>query len=81
DLELADDPYESFKIFQGKIYDEYKRMWKEFNFNVVNAELPPETQQHQVRALLRSRIDLDSFRQKSVWKGLAAGRAGVSRLT
>lgn len=79
DLELADDPYESFKIFQGRIYEEYKRMWKEFKFNVVNAELPPETQQHQMRTLLQSKINLQSFRQKSVWKGSASGRSHLPR--
>lgn len=80
DLELAEDPYESFKIFQGKIYEEYKRMWREFHFNVVNAELPPETQQQQMRAMVRSKINLETFRQKSVWKGLGTGRPQASRL-
>ena len=68
DLGLSDDPYESFRIFQGKIYSEYKRMWKEFKFNVINAELPPETQQQQVRSTLKNRINLESFKQKSAWK-------------
>lgn len=80
DLELADDPYESFKIFQGKIYDEYKRMWKEFNFNVVNAELPPEAQQQQMRSIVQSKISLDSFHQKSVWKGVTSSRAAAQRI-
>ena len=30
DMGFSKDPYESFKIFQGKIYEEYGRIFKEF---------------------------------------------------
>jgi dTMP kinase len=77
DLNLADEPYESFKIFQGRIYEEYKRMWREFDFSLVNAELAPETQQQQMRSILQSKIDLESFRQKNIWKTGSIERAIV----
>ncbi len=74
DLELSEDPYESFRIFQGRIYDEYKRMWKEFHFAVINAELPPEEQQQAMRAVIRQKMNLDHFKKRSPWRsGLRIG--------
>lgn len=65
DLGLSEDPYESFRIFQGRIKDQYDQMISEFDFQVVDATLPIETQQKQVRDILQQRIDLPTYH----WRG------------
>lgn len=62
DLRLSSDPYESFKIFQGRILDEYLAMSAEFKFLVIDANQPVEVQQGIVRSLIADKIDLARFR-------------------
>ena len=62
DLNFSADPYESFKLFQGLILEEYKRMTKEFNFMVIDATKPPELQQPQVRELVEKSVKLKKFK-------------------
>ena len=57
DLGLSDDPVESFRIFQGKILDEYERMIPEFGLTVIDATLPVEVQQAQVRRIAKMHLD------------------------
>ena len=57
DLGLSDDPVESFRIFQGRILDEYERMVPEFALTVVDATLPVEVQQTQVRQIVRTELE------------------------
>lgn len=52
DLGLSEDPYESFKVFQGRIRDQYEAMVDEFELSVINAALPITEQQEQVRRIL-----------------------------
>src|SRR5207247_7956991 len=61
DLHLSTEPYESFRIFQGRILEQYLAMSTEFNFLVINANQPVEAQQTLARQLVSSRIDLDRF--------------------
>ena len=61
DMRLSPDPYESFRIFQGRILEQYLGMSTEFNFTVMDANQPVETQQAIVRELIADRIDLASF--------------------
>ena len=61
DLRLSNDPYESFRIFQGRILEQYLAMSTEFKFLVVDANQPIETQQTIVRDLVAARIDLAQF--------------------
>jgi dTMP kinase len=49
DVGLADDLEESFRIFQGRIIDEYERMVEEFGLVVIDASLPIEEQQTRMR--------------------------------
>jgi len=65
DMGFSKDPYESFKIFQGKIYDEYGRIFKEFPAERVNAIEPSEVQQAKMRDIVKKRIDLKSFKLKT----------------
>jgi dTMP kinase len=62
DLGLAEDPIESFRIFQGLIMAEYEKMIDEYGFDVVDATQPAEHQQALVRDLVSSRIHLPSYR-------------------
>jgi dTMP kinase len=65
DLNLASDPYESFRLFQGRIYAEYKKMVDTERFVVMDGMLPVEQQQLMVRKFVEPKIDLPSFR----WRG------------
>jgi dTMP kinase len=53
DLGLGDDPVESFRIFQGRILDEYERMVPEFGLTVIDATLSVEAQQAQMRQITK----------------------------
>ena len=65
DMGYSKDPYESFKIFQGKINQEYRRMAREYDFIKIDASEPPDVQQTKVREILESKIDLPRYR----WQG------------
>ena len=56
-VELSDDPEESFRLFQGRIIDEYEKMIPEFGLTVIDATLPVEIQQAQVRHIARTRLE------------------------
>ena len=61
DLGLSNDPYESFRLFQGRIHDEYDQLAQEFNFTVMNATGSIEEQQQRMRSIVSSQIDLAKF--------------------
>ena len=61
DLRLASDPYESFRIFQGRILEQYLAMSTEFHFLVIDANQPIETQQTIVRDLVAAKVDLTKY--------------------
>src|SRR5829696_2229618 len=61
DLRLSTDPYESFRIFQGRILQLYMAMSTEFGFHVMDANQPIEAQQSIVRDLVSSKIDFSQF--------------------
>jgi dTMP kinase len=63
DLRLSSDPYESFRIFQGRILEQYLAMSTEFNFMVMDANQRVEAQQGIVRQLVSQRIDLSKFKR------------------
>lgn len=65
DLGLSQDPYESFREFQGKILREYKSMLDEFHFVIIDATESVENQQMKVRQIIEERIDLPRFRVRS----------------
>lgn len=62
DMGLSSDIYESFRIFQGRLLEQYLAMSTEFNFIVINANERVETQQALVRRLISSRIKLKAFK-------------------
>ena len=65
DMGFSTDPNESFRIFQGRIHREYRRMIREYDFIRIDAEEPPDVQQTKVRDIVESRIDLPRYR----WHG------------
>jgi len=65
DLRLSSDPYESFRIFQGRILDQYLAMSKEFRFHIMDANEQVERQQVIVRKLVSEAIDLKKFKRRS----------------
>ncbi len=57
DLEVAADAEESFKIFQGRILEEYDRMVDEFGLTVIDATGSIEEQQRDMRRIVREHLD------------------------
>jgi dTMP kinase len=53
DLALHTDVQESYKLFQARIQNEYEKIVQEFGLTVMDATLPVETQQRQLRATIR----------------------------
>jgi dTMP kinase len=52
DLGLADDPYESFRLFQSRILEEYDKIVDEAGLTVVDATQPLVQQQARVRRMI-----------------------------
>lgn len=52
DMDWTDDPEESFKIFQGKILEEYDQMVGEFGLTVIEATRSIQRQQREMRKIV-----------------------------
>src|SRR6478752_7187186 len=64
DLRLSTDPYESFRIFQGRMLEQYLAMSTEFKFLVMDANQRVEAQQRIVRELVMRRLDFGQFKRQ-----------------
>ena len=64
DMGWSTDPYESFRIFQGKVHSQYEAMRENFGFTVVDATEEIHVQQAKVRQMIREKIDLPAFRRR-----------------
>jgi dTMP kinase len=53
---LSDDPDESFRLFQGRILEEYDKIIPEFGLTVIDATLPIETQQQEMRLMVLAKL-------------------------
>ena len=62
DLGLASSTRESFRIFQGRIAQEYERMVVEYGFTRIDASQPIELQQEQVRRIVASQFDIADYK-------------------
>ena len=62
DMGYSKDPYESFRIFQGKVHQEYRRIAQEYDFARIDATEPPDVQQAKVREFVERTIDLPRYR-------------------
>jgi len=56
DLGISDDPEESFRLFQGRILEEYEKMIRDFDLHVIDATMPIEEQQTQVRQMVKTKL-------------------------
>jgi dTMP kinase len=52
DLRISDDIEKSFRIFQGRIVDEYEKMVSEYGLVVIDASQSIEEQQAQMREIV-----------------------------
>jgi dTMP kinase len=52
DLGLSDDPYESFRLFQSRILEEYEYIVDAFGLTVIDATQPLVQQQARMRRLI-----------------------------
>lgn len=65
DLNLSNDITESFRLFQGKINNNYRKMVKKYGFTVMDATRSIEQQQEEVRKIVARKIDLTAFKWKA----------------
>ncbi len=61
DLGLSSDPEESFRIFQGRLLEQYLAMSTEFGFRVIDANQPVEAQQSVLRRLVADQINVMEY--------------------
>ena len=62
DLGWSTNPIESFRLFQGKVLDEYDRLVDEFGLQVVDAAGSITEQQRIVRGLIAPRLADETHR-------------------
>ncbi len=56
DLGLSDDPSESFKLFQGKVIEQYDLIAEEFNLTVCDGTMPIQKQQSGIREVVKKML-------------------------
>ena len=56
DLNLSTNPADSFKLFQGKVVEEYDKIAAEFNLTVIDGVQPIHKQQESVRELVKNAL-------------------------
>jgi dTMP kinase len=61
DLGLSPDIQESFRLFQGRVRDQYESMIPEYNFTLVDATQNVHEEQQQVREIFSRTIDLSQY--------------------
>lgn len=79
DLGLSSDPYESFKLFQGRILEEYEQVVEEFGLSVIDATQPLVKQQEQLRALVKPHLDGALKTRPRAWQDVATEESLVGR--
>lgn len=63
DLGKSTDPAESFRMFQGRILEEYDKMVDLYNFVRMDSNYPVNELQEAMRRIVEQRIDLERFRK------------------
>lgn len=69
DLNLSNDPYESYRIFQGRIVEQYESMISSEGFAVIDGTTDIEEQQRQVRQKVLETLPKSTFKNL---RGVAA---------
>lgn len=57
DIGISTDLYQSFKLYQSKILDEYDRMIEEYRFTVLDADEPVESIQKRMRIPIQKMLE------------------------
>ncbi|NVN99681.1 MAG: thymidylate kinase [Geobacteraceae bacterium] len=66
DMGFSNDPYDSFRIFQGKIFEEYLSLRDRFSFIEIDGSMNIEDQQQRVREIISKSIDLPRYRSRTI---------------
>ena len=72
DLGLSDDLEQSFRLFQGKIIEEYEKMADEFGLVAIDATRSIEEQQAEVRRIVTAALEGTKKTQVRRWLDLAS---------
>ena len=72
DIGLANDLEESFRLFQARIIEEYESMVDEFGVVVIDASLPIEAQQNQMRKVVADALVGAKKTRSSRWVDLTS---------
>jgi len=75
DMGLSDDPYESYKLFQGRILEEYDKMTDEFGLTVIDATLPLLEQHDQVLEIVEPHLGEALRAERSGWREVLAAES------
>jgi dTMP kinase len=62
-MSWSSQPLESFRIFQGKVLDEYDRLIDEFGLSVVHASGSITDQQRVFRRLVSQHLEIEHHDQ------------------
>jgi len=65
DMGLSNDIYESFRLFQKLINENYEQMADEFQFTIIDASRLIPVQQEIMRSFISNRIDLAKFKRRA----------------
>lgn len=72
DIALSGDIEESFRVFQGRIIEQYEKMVKEFGLVVIDATLSIEEQQAQMRQIVTEALSGAKKTRIRRWVDLAS---------
>ena len=75
DLGLSTDPLQSFRLFQGKVLEEYDLVTEEFGLTVIDGKRSVVEQQREVRKLVKPL--LKGLRRSGITRAPAAPRVGA----
>ncbi len=65
DLNLSPDILQSFRMFQGRVAEEYEKLSTEFDFTVMDATKNVHRQQQDVREIITERVDLARYHSRA----------------
>lgn len=77
DIGMSTDLYQSFKLYQSKILQEYDHMVDEYDFKVLGADDPIETVQKHLRNELKPLL-METHSSVESMSGKSSGRLNIS---
>jgi len=72
DLGLSDDVYESFRLFQARILEQYEQIAEESGLTVIDGTLPIAAQQRRVREIVEPYLEGLLRRPQGGWTSVLA---------